>query len=278
METVYVDSLFLLNFIIDYFLLLCAAKVSGITYRRWRYAAAAALGAFYAAAAVLPGLGWLSAAAMKLALGVAMALCAFGGEERFFRCLVTFLAVSAAFGGAVWAAGMLSGGGISGDVYVPVSMRVLVLSFAVCYAAVSLVFRRSGKRAEREIVPLTVGFAGKSVTLRALRDTGNALFDPISGKSVAVVEGGALLPVLPAGAAEAITAPDAAAQLTQLSVLPGCEGRFRLIPYSAVGTRGALLAAFRPDSAAVDGSATDSLLLAISPNRLSDTGDHQAII
>lgn len=277
METVYVDSLFTLNLIIDYFLLLCSARVCGTAYKRGRFALAAALGAAYAVASVLPGLPWLGCAPMKLALGLGMTLIAFGGEERLSRCVVTFFAVSAAFGGAVWAAGMLSGGGVTGAVYVPVSMRVLVLSFAVTYAAVSLVFRRSGKRAERSIAALTVCFGGKSVTLRALRDTGNGLYDPISGKSVAVAEVGALLPLLPEGASAALSLADAAEQLTALSALPGCAGRFRLIPYSAVGTKSALLTAFRPDSAAVDGKGAD-VLLAISPNRLSDTGDHQAII
>ena len=276
METVYVDSLFTLNFIIDYLLLLCTAKVSGVSYRRRRYAAAAALGAAYAVAAVLPAAAWLGSAPMKLALGGGMALIAYGGERRFFRCAVTFLAVSAAFGGAVWAAGMLAGGS-GGGAYVPVSSRVLALSFAVSYAAVSLVYRRSGQRAERQLVTLTVSFGGRSVALRALRDTGNGLYDPISGKSVAVAEGTALLPLLPEGAAAALAVPDAAAQLTALRALPGCAGRFRLIPYSAVGTGSALLTAFRPDSADVDGADTDALL-AISPNRLSHTGEHEAII
>lgn len=207
-ETIYLDSLFALNAVIDYFLLLCSARAAGAVLRRWRLALAALLGGAWAVACVLPGMGFLTYAPMKLVPAVFMALIAFGGERRLWRCLVIFLAVSAAFGGAVWAASMLTGtDAYGGQVYVPVSMRVLVLSFALCYAAVSLVFRRIGKRAEREILPLVVTLGGKSVALRALRDTATAL-DPVSGRAAAVAELEALRPLLP-GLAPGVTDPAA---------------------------------------------------------------------
>ena len=70
---IYADSLFALNMAIDYFLLLCSAKISGAELRRWRFAAAAALGGAYAVACVLPGMGFLSSGAVKLAAAALMA-------------------------------------------------------------------------------------------------------------------------------------------------------------------------------------------------------------
>lgn len=199
-----------------------------------------------------------------------MALIAFGGERRLWRCLVIFLAVSAAFGGAVWAASMLTGtDAYGGQVYVPVSMRVLVLSFALCYAAVSLVFRRIGKRAEREILPLVVTLGGKSVALRALRDTGNGLSDPVSGRSAAVAELEALRPLLP-GLAPGVTDP--AALCEALAALPYLAGRVSLLPYSALGTGYGLIAALRPDSAEVSGCREDILIGALPRPALARRG------
>ena len=279
MEIVYADRLFGLNLIIDYFLLLCSARVCGVTFRRVRYALAAALGAAWAVGCVLPGLVFLSAAPMKLALGGAMALIAFGGETHLLRCFAVFLCVSAAFGGAVWGASMLAGGPLlSGGAYLPGSGRVLALSFAACYAAVSLVFRRAAKRAERQVQTLTLRFQGRETSLRALRDTGNGLCDPVSGAPVLVAEARELLPLLPAGAGEALSAGDCAAALTRLAALPGCAGRFRLIPYSAVGVSGGLLIAFRPDSAALDGRPLPDVLAALSPTSLSETGEYSAVV
>ena len=274
-ETIYLDSLFALNAMIDYFLLLSAARVTGAVLHRLRIALAAVLGGLWAVACVLPGFEFLSFAPVKLVPAVFMALIAFGGERRLWRCLIAFLAVSAAFGGAVWAASMLAGGGMyGGRVYLPVSMRVLVLSFALCYAGVSLVFRRAGKRAEREILPLAVTLRGRTLSLRALRDTGNGLYDPVSGRAVAVAELGALRPLLPELAGGR---PDAEALFSVLCKLDGLAGRVTLVPYSALGTGHGLLAAIRPDRAVISGKEAD-ILIGISPSALSQDGDFEAIL
>ena len=276
METIYADSLFALNLIIDYFLLLCSGKVAGVELKRWRFALAAGLGAAYAVASVLPNADFLCTAPMKLALGIVIGIVAFGGEDRLARCIVIFLAVSAAFGGAVWAASMLAGSSLTGHIFAPVSMRVLVLSFAACYAAVSIVFKRVGKTAEREIIELQIEFRGRRTSLRALRDTGNGLYDPVSGKPVAVADFSALLPLFPDGSV-ALATPDPTESFRLLSELPGCRGKITLIPYSAVGTRSGMLAALRPEEARISGE-KKSLLIAVYPAHLSEDGTYSAVI
>ena len=47
METIYLDELFLLDLVVDYFLLLGTAKVCALPYRRGRFLAGAALGAVW---------------------------------------------------------------------------------------------------------------------------------------------------------------------------------------------------------------------------------------
>ena len=268
MDVIYLDSLFGLNLLIDYCLVLASARVCGVALRRWRYALAALIGALYAALMFLPGCGWLANGAMKLALGAAMALIAFDGEAHLVRCTVVFFAVSAAFGGAVYAASMLAGVSPGSGALVTVSGRVLALSFAACYAAVSLVFRRRAKAADREVRTVTVTLAGRSVTLKALRDSGNDLHDPVSGLPAAVVERAAVLPLFPALHA----LPDDAVQtLEALGALPECTGRVVLLPYRAVGVAGALLPAFRPDSVRIDGM-PEPMLLALSAQALTSDG------
>ena len=67
MTVVYLDEVFLLNGIIDYLLLLCAARLAGEPLRRPRMALAAALGGLYAAAVFLPEWAFLGHPACKLA-------------------------------------------------------------------------------------------------------------------------------------------------------------------------------------------------------------------
>ena len=267
MDVIYLDRLFGLNLLLDYCLMLASARVCGVVLHRARYLLAALTGALYAAVMVLPGCGWLGSGAMKLALGAAMALIAFGGEAHWARCAVVFFAVSAAFGGAVYAASMLAGVSPGSGALVTVSGRVLVLSFAVCYAAVSTVFRRRAKTAAREVRTVTVTLAGRSTTVRALRDSGNDLHDPVSGLPAA-------LPLFPAVHA----LPDDAVQtLTVLGALPECTGRVVLLPYRAVGVTGALLPAFRPDSVMIDG-APEPMLLALSAQALTSDGAFSMVL
>lgn len=276
MEVIYIDSLFALNFLIDYCMVLASARVCGVVLRRGRYLAAALLGALYAVAMVLPGLGFLGRTPVKLALGVAMALLAFGGEAHLLRCTVVFFAVSAGFGGAVYAATLLAGGSPAGGALVSVSGRVLALSFAVCYAVLSLVFRRRARAVDREIRPVTVTLGASTVTLRGLRDSGNSLHDPVSGRCAAVADRAAVLPLFDGAAA--LTLPeDAVGTVEALSALPGCAGRFRLLPYTALGVPGALLPAFRPDAVAVAGE-PEELLIALAPSPLSGTGEFEAVL
>lgn len=276
MEVIYIDSLFALNLLIDYCILLASARVCGVVLRRWRYLLAALLGALYAVAIVLPGLRFLGETPMKLVLGVAMSLIAFGGEAHLLRCTVVFFAVSAAFGGAVFAASLLAGADSTGGALVSVSGRVLVLSFAVCYAAVSVVFRRRAKAADREIRPVVITDGARSVTLRGLRDSGNALHDPVTGQCAAVADRASVLPLF--DGAQALALPDdAVGTLEALSTLPGCSGRFRLLSYSAVGVPGALLVAFRPERVTVAGT-PEELLIALAPAPLSATGEFEAVL
>lgn len=191
METIYIDRLFALNFIIDYLILLGSARICGIFMRRGRYLLAAALGGVYAAVSVLPGMALLSSAPMKLLFAVLMSLIAFLGEKRFLRCLLVFLAVSALFGGALWA---LSLNGSAGA-YLPLSFTTLLVSFLIIYALLSLLFRRSLKGAEKRISEVLVQHGGKEVRFMALRDSGNSLCDPISGAGVIIISPELALPL-----------------------------------------------------------------------------------
>jgi stage II sporulation protein GA (sporulation sigma-E factor processing peptidase) len=276
MEVIYIDELFLMNLAADYVIVLASARVCGTALHRWRYALSALVGALYASAAVLPGCAFLTGAVPKAACGAAMAAVAFAGAQKPMRCAVTFFAVAAAFGGAVWASSMLSGAPIVGGMYIPMSFKVLALSFAVCYAAVSLVFRRAVKSAGREILTVGAVFQGRSAVFRALRDTGNGLYDPVTGREVLVVSPAAAEALLPEGCSLMLRDADPVRAVEALGAVPELRGRFRLIPYSAVGVEGGLLPAFTPDLLTVDGRGQKDVMIAVSP-ALAGTDEYEAV-
>lgn len=276
---VYVDTLFLINLVINYILLLVTARLCAAPTPRLRLLGGAALGALYAVAVVLPYWAFLPLPIIKAAVGVMMVLISFGGQPRILRLTLVFFAVSAAFGGAVMAASMLSGNGFDG-VLTTVSFKILLIAFAVCYIVLTVVFKRAARHRGGGVVSLKLRQGDRELSMRALRDTGNALTDPMTGKPVIVAGVNDLKPLFPNNVLGAVTALRLKGAVKVMEELADLEKtmRFQLIPYSAVGVAGGMLLAFKPDEIIVDGKNKTGMLLALSPNSVSESGTYTALL
>ncbi len=281
MTVVYIDALFLLNWIVNYLLLLAAAKLAGEPLRRLRLAAGAALGGLYAAAVFFPGMGFLTHPLCKLGAAVLMLLTGFGGSRRLLRVTLVFFGLACAFGGGIFAIGLLGGRGLTlrnGVLYSGMDLRVLLLSAAVCYVALTMVFRRTARHGRREVLPAVLTLEGRRVAVNALVDTGNTLTDPVTGRPVMVAEGNRLSPLLPGEQIlDEKALRDPVGTLERLA--KGERGRrFRLLPYQAVGVECGMLLALRLDDARVGAEDYGGILVALSPNPVSDGGGYSALI
>ncbi len=276
--TVYVDELFALNAALDYLLLRAACRLTGTPAKLWRVGLAAGLGGAYAALALMPALGFLQTAGMKGVLLVLMLLCAFGWRRETVRLGLLTLALAAAFAGLALLCVQLFGTGLlllGGSAYYPVSAFGLLVMAAAVYLLAQGVFARLFQHGGKQIVPLTLLLAGAAAPVRALRDTGNTLCDPMTGEPVLVVSWQTAARLLPDAALTAaeLTAPDVL--MTRLAgQYPAL--RFRLIPYRAVGTRTGLLLAVRCEAAEKNGRVR-RVLAAFSPTPVSDGGTFDAL-
>ena len=114
----------------------------------------------------------------KLGAAVLMLLTGFGGSRRLLRVTLVFFGLSCAFGGGIFAIGLLGGRGLTlrnGVLYSVMDLRILLLSAAVCYAVLTLVFRRTARHGRREVLPAVLTLEGRRVAVNALVDTGNTL-------------------------------------------------------------------------------------------------------
>lgn len=283
MTVIYVDTLFLLNALVDYLLLLSAARLAGEPLRRLRFALGGALGGLYAVAIFLPGLTFLAHPMCRLASAALMLLASYGGSRRLLRQGLLFVALTCAFGGGVVAIGLLGGTGLSlgsGVFYSALDLKVVLLSAAVCYGVLTLVFRRLARHsgADGELVDIKLTLGERSAALTALVDTGNTLTDPVSGRPVVVAEGERAAVLFPRehrpGPADL---RDPTAALTRLGT-GEWRSRFRLLPYRSVGVERGLLLAVRADALEKNGRRRGPVLVALSPTPVSDGGGYQALI
>ena len=283
LTVVYVDSMLLVNGIINYLLLLATGHLAGVRLHRIRLCLGSLVGALYGIAVYLPGAGFLQAIPIKVGIALLMLLIGYGGVRHFFRLTLLFFAVAFVFGGGVLALQLLSGRSLmaNGSFLIAAGMREMILATALCYFVLSVVFRRAARHggSRKDIVQVQVQYDGRETSFGALMDSGNTLTDPITNGPVIVAEREALVPLLTVEQRAVLTeeavqnAPEALERLGALG-----NGRFRLIPYQTVGVSSGLLLTMRPDAVLLAGTKYSGVSLAFSPTSLSDGGAYVALV
>lgn len=250
---VYVDLVVILNFLVDFLLLLGTNRLSGFQAQPGRAALAAALGGLYGGACLLPGSRFLGNLLWRLVCLGLMAVIAFGWNRSALKRGGVFLLLSMALGGLALSFGR-------GD------FPTLVLAAG----AVWLLCRTSfgDTVGSREYVPLEITYGGNCLRLTALRDSGNTLRDPITGEQVLVLSADA------AGKLLGLTEEQLRSPLETLArrPVPG----LRLIPYRAVGTAGGFLLGLRFENVKI-GSRRQSVIGAFAPEAIGRGEVYQAL-
>jgi len=272
---VYADTYFLINAFVDLLLILCTAQICAVRIRWGRMAAASAAGGLYAVLTLIRPLAFLNLVPMKLCTGTLMVLIAFGREQTLLRMELVFMAVSAAFGGSMFALALAGGNSPR-----PMSFRIAVPAACIIYGVLTIVFKRTAAgRGNGGIAEVEVTFQGRKIIFPALQDTGNSLTDPFTGAPVIITDYMTIKEIFPREMQEIFTvrslrnAPEAMRAAADL--VPSV--RFRLLPYKTVGTAAGLLCAFKPDRVVINGQDLKGCLVAISPEPVSDGGAYSAL-
>lgn len=249
----YMDLVMLLNFLIDFLLMLGTNRLCGYPPGYLRAGLGAGVGGLYGGLCLIPGFQFLGKLLWRVvSLGV-MGYLAFGCSKSAVRRCAVFVLLSMALGGI--ALGIGNGG-----------FYALLAAFAMVGVICAIGFR--GTVGATQYVPVELKFGSKNIRLLALQDSGNMLRDPLTGRAVLVINS------------------DAAIRLTGLTLqhlqdpvkamaeapIPG----LRLIPYRALGQPGGMLLAVRMEGVKI-GSWKGSSLVAFAPSGLSDEGGYQAL-
>lgn len=265
---VYVDVLIVINLFVNYALLLCSSFILKGKTKNLRLLAGAMLGSLYGLVIFLPEIPVYIELSMRVAITFLIVIVAFGFKNlrRFLRCFFTFLAVTVAFGGimfALWVTvapiGMIYN---NGTVYFDIDISVLAISTIACFTLVSIVSKIISRRAPTQMMyNLTICNSGKSISGIALCDTGNSLTENFSGYPVIIGEYNTLLSVLPKSVTDYYANPSMNNNVENL----------RIIVCKTVSDV-SLLPAFRPEKVEITSLSknvkTDEVYVAVTQNRI----------
>ena len=232
----------LLNFTVNYLLILATAGLCRIAVQPVKLLFSAAIGAFHVALCLLP-VSFLHNTLWHILTILLMGIAAFGKQRiAVGSLLVLFLALES----------VMSGAGIKATLA------------GLCAVILLILFLRN--RRKTATVPVRLTYAGCELSLTALRDTGNRLCDPVTGAPVMVIGPDA------AEKLTGLTPKQLKTPLKTLGFLPG----LRLIPYHAVGSTGFLLGLNLPKVQI--GSWKGTHMVAFAPEGLSHNEGFEALI
>jgi len=280
---VYLDITFMVNFIMDFVILLAAGRLSGSIIHYPRIIVSASLGAVYACASML----WHSSLAysmpVKLGFSLLLVFIAFYPSEchRFIKQLIYFYCISLFAAGAAIALPNLvstSGGGASSSFLWLAGAAFLVIVLGLT----------GGKYLAARIVPgiltfdVEMCFDDLRCTGCGFLDTGNSLRDPLTNRPVLVAEYSLLKDCLPQDFQQAIEAGTNENEVFERLSGSGWASRLRLIPYQSIGQTNGILLGIRADEVLVYAARKSishyGLVVALYLGRLSADDSYRMLI
>lgn len=251
--TVYADLVMLLNFLVDYLLLIGTNRLCGFPPGWFPSALAAAIGGVYGGLCLFPELTFLGNLLWRAVFLCLICTVAFGISRSALRRGVVFVLLSMALGGVTV---MLNSGSV---------WSLLPASLGVCLMCAVGFRDRVGSVS---YIPVELNYGGKRVVLTALQDTGNTLLDPVTGRPVLVVDAHTAQRLTGLSLQQLRSPIDSIAA----APLPG----LRLIPYHGVGQSDGMLLAVRMQDVRI-GKWRGSSIVAFAPEGLSREGAYQAL-
>ena len=192
---VYADVLFVVNLIVDYFLLKVSLRILKVTTKTWRMVVSAVIGGLFSFYIFLPKSPILIEISAHLLMnGVMMLVCmGFKSFKVFLRGMLIHFGVVCCYGGimtALWQIFKPKGMIINNSVvYFNISPVVLIITTVFgyyLYMIISKIFAVSSKSAKR--CNITLYALGKNVGASAIIDTGNSISDIMSDSEIIIAD------------------------------------------------------------------------------------------
>ena len=280
-QEVYVDLYFLINACMNLLTLMITATLLHRKVSRLRAWIAATVGGLWAVLALFSGMEGFWIVLCDGAVIFFMSCIVFASPKAqpkaLLKCTVVGVLTSMILGGVMTALYSLFN-----RIHLPLdsgqenSASILIFALIAALASVATVQggRFLGLSKKSEYVTVNAVLFGKTVTLRAMVDTGNRLREPISGRSVIVADKTRILAVLPTSLSQALQSPYAEKWLSEKKYAT----QIRLIPTNTATGAGMLPAILPEKLTLTSGKETYAADYLIAPAPMEKNTDFDAVI
>lgn len=247
---IYLDVLFLVNFILNFVVLKGMNKFLNKSARILRCITAAALGATYSCLMLMLPSGYygIKVFCTYVIIAQAMLIIAFGKctiKEAIRRFVLLYTITY-----------LLSG--ILNGIYYMFGFRNIMLTlftFLILKGCVEMCIYYRNRR--KQFYDVVIELGDNKISIRAFLDTGNSLKEPISGKTVNIVE---------------------EAYISKLVKNINLSTKYRYIPFHSIGKERGALDGIEADCMHVDGKVIDKPILAVYTGKLSVSGEYNMLL
>ncbi len=195
MQVVYADVLIILNTYVNFALLRLASLISSANASRIRLLISALTGGVYSLIILVDGIPDAVSVLLKIAVSVLMTLIAFGYNNfhMYAKRVLSFIFVSFLFAGSMFALWIFVRPDTmlynNATVYFQFDTMTLLIATTVCYAILRFICLIIDRKAPKGyIYDLTVYIDDKTVSCKALLDSGNTLKDYFTSLSIVTVD------------------------------------------------------------------------------------------
>lgn len=285
--TIYIDVLFIINFVINYTLLCLTGKISKAKTSKIRIFSGAFLGALYAVFMFFPQIKMLYGVLAKLSVSLIIVFVSFKITKwiLFIKTVFIFYVSGFVFGGVVLGvfyftnAGLKYGSALNNGIfYFNFPWKILFASVGLAYIVAKIGFSTYKTQKNINYEEIKVNLKDKEAVLNALVDTGNMLLDPIENTPVIVASLASVKDILPLDMVDLIDKNTFANTNIFMESESFVKAKIRLIPFSSLGKKDGMLIGFKPDFIVIRQKRIENVCIGVYNQSLSKSGVYNALI
>ncbi len=279
MQVIYIDSLFVINFILDLLILMSAAVLLKEKPGFIKCVIGALLGALYSCAAFLFEIKPILSNFLSIILFIIVSrfIFKYKNVKYFIKCAVVTVLTLTTYGGMILLLYQFTGFGAvatfnNGALYIDIPVFVLFSFSAIAYGVIWGVSRLLENRIPvNNIVKVKILLNGQEYYFKGLVDTGCNLKDPISDMPVIITNVKTFKSMIPINVFESIIGEN------YDNITYSWKKRIRTLPCNTINGSN-MIVALKCEGVYVDFYNIGECLLAFSENVLRDTNEFELIL